>query len=310
VVRLVRSSSLKKKGNVSEKEIHQHDGSQHSESDGTSVEDTPIVKGRSIAEHALLYIGIPAITLYPLGLLTLAIQLCLDPSFPICDFATVWTSVSLIPETTVIGTGVYFAYLSLVATPLGMGVASLILTVRHLSRGPGREGRPEGDRPRGLEILRDGFRSRGRRHWWSTYLLILLPIAVFMGLPSIVFDQRSDAWYLAGFILFNVGAGIVLAYMRVQHRKGTFLTEWVPAYVAAVFAASLCLAVLHPPDLPVVEAQTADTSSEGPGTPNKDKFVFLTQSGPYWYVYNEDGLFSFQVQQAEFVGYTDIDTDT
>ncbi len=295
---------------MSEQEIHQQNGSQHSESDDTSIENPPIVKTRTIAEQALLYIGIPAITLYPLGLLTLAIQLCLDPSFPICDFATVWTSVSLIPETTVIGTGVYFAYLSLIATPLGMGVASLILTVRYLSRRPGREGRPEHDRSRSLEILREGFRSRGRKHWWSTYLLILLPIAVLMGLPSIVFDQPSDTWYLAGFVLFIVGAGIVLAYMRVQHRKGTFLTEWVPAYVAAVFAASLCLAVLHPPDLPVVEAQTADTSSEGSEAPNKEKFVFLTQSGPYWYVYNKDGLFSFPVEQAEFVGYTDIDADT
>lgn len=297
---------------MSEQKTHQQNGSQHSGSDGAETEDTPIVKSRNLAEQALLYIGIPAITLYPLGLLTLAIQLCLDPSFPICDFATVWTSVSLIPETTVIGTGLYFAYLSLVATPLGMGVASLILTVRHLTRRPGREEQPEHDRSRSLEILREGFRNRGRKHWWSTYLLILLPIAMLMGLPSIVFDQRSDAWYLAGFVLFNVGAGIVLAYMRVQHRKGIFLTAWVPAYVAAVFAASLCLAVLHPPDLPVVEIvpQVADTSSEGSGTPNKEEFVFLTQSGPYWYVYNEDGLYSFAVQKAEFVGYTDIDTDT
>jgi hypothetical protein len=133
-----------------------------------------------------------------------------------------------------------------------------------------------------------------------------------VGLPGIVFDQRTDAWYLAGFVLFNVGGGVVLAYMRLHHGKGTFLTEWVPVYGAAVFAASLCLAALHPPDLPVVEIepQGAGTSSEGSGTPNKEKFVFLTQIGPYWYVYNEDGLFSFAIEKAEFVGYTDIDTKT
>ena len=294
---------------MSEQEIHRQHGSQHNGSGGTEVEDNTVVKSRNIAEQALLYIGIPAITLYPLGLVTLAIQLCLDPSFPICDFATVWTSVSLIPETTVIGTGVYFAYLSLVATPLGMGVASLILTLFHLSRQARRKERTAIERPRRLEILREGFKSRGRKHWWTTYLLILLPIAALMGLPGIVFDQRSNAWYLAGFVLFNVGGGVVLAYMRLHHAKGTFLTEWVPVYCAAVFAASLCLAALHPPDLPVVEIQPqpTDTSSEGFGIPNKEEFVFLTQSGPYWYVYNKDGLFSFAIEKAEFVGYTDID---
>lgn len=299
---------------MSEQEDHRQYGPLQNGSDGTEPEDSPVTKSRSVAEQALLYIGIPAITLYPLGLVTLAIQLCLDPSFPVCDFATVWTSVSLISETDVIGTGVYFAYLSLVATPLGMGVASLVLTLLHLSLKARREGRPENDdRPRSLlAILREGARSRGRKHWWSTYLLILLPIAMLMGVPSIVFDERNDAWYLAGFVLFNVGAGVVLAYIRFHRSKGTFPTEWLPAYIAAVFAASLCLAALHPPDLPVVEieAQAAGTSSGDSGTLNKDRFVFLTQSGPYWYVYNEDGLFSFQIEKAEFVGYTDIDTES
>lgn len=297
---------------MSEHEIHGQDSSQHSGSGGTKIEDTPIVKGRNIAEQVLLYVGIPAITLYPLGLVTLAIQLCLDPSFPICDFATVWMSVSLIPETTVVGTGIYFAYLSLIATPLGMGVASLILSLVSRSWQPGREGRLKQDRfPLSLANLREGLRSSGRKHWWSTYLLILLPIAAVLGLPSIVFDQSTDAWYLAGFVLFNVGGGIIIAYMRVHHSHGTFLREWVPAYIAAVFAASLCLAALHPPDLPVVdiEAKAAGTSSENSGLSAKEEYVFLTQSGPYWYVYNEDGLFSFAIESAEFVGYTDIDTN-
>jgi len=143
-------------------------------------------------------------------------------------------------------------------------------------------------------------------------LLILLPIAMLMGVPSTVFDERNDAWYLAGFVLFNVGAGVVLAYIRFYHLKGTFPTEWVPAYIAAVVAASLCLAALHPPDLPVVEikAQAAGTSSEDSGTLNQDRFIFLTQSGPYWYVYNEDGVYSFQIEKAEFVGYIDTDTES
>ena len=37
---------------------------------------------RDLVEGGLLYIGIPAVTLYPLGFIALGVQLWRDPSFP------------------------------------------------------------------------------------------------------------------------------------------------------------------------------------------------------------------------------------
>jgi hypothetical protein len=61
-------------------------------------------------EGGLLYIGIPAVTLYPLGFIALGIQLWRDPSFPYHDFTTIWEAVSLIPQTVVVATGIRLIY--------------------------------------------------------------------------------------------------------------------------------------------------------------------------------------------------------
>ena len=52
---------------------------------------------RDLVEGGLLYIGIPAVTLYLLGFIALGVQLWRDPSFPYHDFTTIWEAVSLIP---------------------------------------------------------------------------------------------------------------------------------------------------------------------------------------------------------------------
>ena len=45
-------------------------------------------------EGVLLYIGIPAVTLYPITFVALGIQLWRDPSFPYHDFSTIVRSRS------------------------------------------------------------------------------------------------------------------------------------------------------------------------------------------------------------------------
>src|SRR5215203_2733740 len=95
------------------------------------------MKFRDIVELALLYIGIPAITLYPLGFLALGIQMWRDPFFPYYDFAAVWNAVSVVHHTIVIGTGVELLYLSIISTLLGVGIASL--TFHFLRRSPDEE---------------------------------------------------------------------------------------------------------------------------------------------------------------------------
>src|SRR4051812_9807026 len=84
-------------------------------------------KPRDFVELALLYVGVPAVTLYPLGFIALGIQLWRDPFFPYTDFTTVWEALSLVHKTVVIATGIKLVYLSLVSTALGVGIASLTL---------------------------------------------------------------------------------------------------------------------------------------------------------------------------------------
>jgi hypothetical protein len=64
------------------------------------------LKVKEIVEAALLYVGVPAITLYPLGFVALGLQMWRDPFFPYADFGPIWDAVSLVPRTVVIGTGV------------------------------------------------------------------------------------------------------------------------------------------------------------------------------------------------------------
>ena len=59
---------------------------------------------KDLVQSLLVYVGIPAVTLYPLGFAALAIQLWNDPLFPYYDFATIWYAVTLVPKTVVMGT--------------------------------------------------------------------------------------------------------------------------------------------------------------------------------------------------------------
>jgi hypothetical protein len=62
---------------------------------------------KDLVQSLLVYVGIPAVTLYPLGFAALAIQLWNDPLFPYYDFATIWYAVTLVPKTVVVGTGAH-----------------------------------------------------------------------------------------------------------------------------------------------------------------------------------------------------------
>src|ERR671932_430164 len=88
---------------------------------------------REILGGFLFYIGIPAVTLYPLGFVALSLQLWRDPDFPYTwassglDFAMIWYAASLVPKVVVIGTGVRLLLVSVLSTFLSMAVASITL---------------------------------------------------------------------------------------------------------------------------------------------------------------------------------------
>jgi hypothetical protein len=84
-------------------------------------------KVRSLAESVLFYVSIPAVLLYPLGVLGVGIQLWKDPLFPYSRLDTVWVAVSLMPEKVVIGTGIMLLYFALESTAFGIGVSVLLV---------------------------------------------------------------------------------------------------------------------------------------------------------------------------------------
>jgi len=77
------------------------------------------LKVKDVVEVALLYVGVPAVTLYPLGF----IQLWRDNFFPYYGFNMIWNAVAMVPHTEVVGTGTNFC--SFPWSPPYLGWASL-----------------------------------------------------------------------------------------------------------------------------------------------------------------------------------------
>ena len=242
------------------------------------------MKIRETMEVAFLYLGVPALTLYPLGFVALGIQMWKDPFFPYFNFSPVWNAVALVPQTIVIGTGVELLYLSLISTVLGVGVASLVLNLLpHDESGAG------------------GRESNDRRGLWVLYLLVLFPAAALL-LQTTSIDGWEDASYVAGFSLLSLGGGALIGYIRVRGRERFFLPGLAAAYVGAMLAA-LCLAALHSPRLPLVTLDTRVGGANACSGSHEEMFVKLSESGTHWYVYNEKGLYAIPAKEVHVARY-------
>ena len=186
-------------------------------------------RGRSIVEAGLLYLGIPAVTLYPLGFVGLGIQLWRDPYFPYSDFTTIWQAIVLVEHTVVMATGVKLIYLFMIATILAMGVATLLLNLL-------------GQAPESADEHDNSVRRRGRRRGlWSLFWVILLPAGALLAWTTGRPDGWDDLLYLAGFILLSLVGGALIGYIKVQGRNDWFFSGLAAAYAGAILA-SLCLA--------------------------------------------------------------------
>ncbi len=241
---------------------------------------------KDLVQSLLFYVGIPAVTLYPIGFAALAIQLWNDPLFPYYDFDTVWYAVTLVHNTQVVGTALKLIFFSLVATAVGVAIALRISRSVRLRRGLSLEGIPEGG-------------SRGR---WAVYLLVLLLVAAFFVSNNLILDTWSDVMAFGGFVVLSVGVGVLVGYLRARDSESLVPTGLVVAYAGAVLAA-LCLAAINPPSLPLVrlDAQPGVTPS---CTKMTDKtFVLLSTNSGYWHVFNEDGLYAVSGEQLELVQY-------
>ena len=266
-----------------------------------SSENNISTKTKSVAQLLLLYIGIPGATLYPLGLLALLIQLLRDPSFPYYDPVTAWAAVSMISQTVVIWTGIWLVFLSLFTALVGMEVYYLTLLLLHQwqkrRKRSGRSSIKASDRAEIRRVLR-----------WSLYLLPLLPLAIFQiwSWSGGNLDRPFDIAFLLGFLAFSLGGGALAGYIREHSSFRGSYSSLIVGYVGALLA-TLCLSALSNPALPQVEIDTAQVGAplDCSGASDSQRFVMLSQSGPYWYVYNQGGLFAFTMDTAHHLRFRD-----
>ena len=253
---------------------------------------------RHTLEGMLFYVGIPTVTLYPLGFVGLGLQMWNDPFFPYSRLDTVWDALSLVSQMEVIGTGVWLLYLSLISLALGVGVATLVVRVFLLLGGVPAE--------------QSAVAAPGRRGW-MVYLLLLLPVAVFMLWNSVTLRGWHDLMFFIRFLVLSAGGGIVVGYLRLRGRRQHFFTGVAVAYMGSILAA-LSLATTQTPQLPLIEIEVdRGALHECSEVPADNLFVMLEETDEYWYVYNEEGLFGLRKEDTgdirflECEGYLDRD---
>jgi hypothetical protein len=247
------------------------------------------MKGRDLVETLLLYVGIPAFTLYPLGFVALGIEMLRDPFFPYYDFDAAWNAVSLVPQTVVIGTGVRLLYLSLISTALGVGIASLAYRFFH------RASQEAGESPAPVPLS----------GWWRLYVVVLLPVAAFLLWNNITVSGWDGIGYVAGFFALSTGSGLAIGYAWTRGERGHFYAGLVVAYAGSILAA-LCVAAIQDPQLPLVEVDTK-VGNPAPCSeiPSERLFVLLAESEAYWHIYNQDGLLALPHREAQVIRYRD-----
>jgi len=145
--------------------------------------------------------------------------------------------------------------------------------------------------------------ANSRRRGWRVYLLVLLPVAVFLLWNSVNINGWNDLLYVGGFVVLSCGGGALVEYTRVSGHHRYAFTSVVVAYVGAVIAA-LCLAVTQPPQLPLVEVESERGAAHDCSEVSSDElYVLVHQSEDYWFVYNQEGLLALPNQQAEVVRF-------
>ncbi len=182
------------------------------------------------------------------------------------------------------GTGVQLLYFSPVATLLGIGVASL--TSSFLAKRRAAEKEP------------------GKwKGWWLLYLLILLPAAAFLAYNSIYANAWYDILFLASFLVFSTGGGVLIGHVKVRGHDQWFFPGLAAAYVAAVFAA-LCIAALNAPTLPLVEVKAeSDALPDCSELPKDRTFVKVSEAPNLLYLYNQSGFFALSVFDVQPLRY-------
>jgi hypothetical protein len=255
---------------------------------------------RDILEGFLFYVGIPALTLYPLGFVALCLQMWRDQLFPYSwdfggfNFGMTWYAASLVPKVVVIGMGVRLLFVSLLACALGMGIAWLTSNFLH-----------RWWRVRGRWYLVESWKEQSKWEilFWRLSFVTLLPLVVYLVWSDFRVDSWYDAPFLAAFVVFSAAAGATVVYARHRDRGRRLLHGLAAAYAGTLLAA-LSLSPLQFPDLPLVEFDSEQGARFE--APSGEPFVMLYQAAGYWHVYNRtSGLVSIPDDEAKIVRHWD-----
>ena len=274
-------------------------------SPSTSNEPTSL---RNILGGALFYIGIPAVTLYPLGFLSLSLQIWRDPDFPYnwatsgLDFPMIWYAASMVPKVIVIGIGVRLLVLSLVSTVLSMCIASatLLLLQRWKLAKSWAEGEGQ-DHVAGYFLSRWERLNKWERRLWYLSLLALLPLVMLWLWSEFPVDTWYDLPFLGGYFAFSALGGVVLGYIRFWGYDRWLHHGVVFAFIGSIFA-GLCLSALElPRDLPYVEPQASQSWPED--LPSGSRYRLLSSDPQNLYVYNhENGILAINGHSGSQTG--------
>lgn len=247
---------------------------------------------RNRLESFAVYVGIPAVTLYPLGFAALWLQILItDGNFPSVDLDTAWYAASLVPKVVVVRTGLFVLFLSLIFSALGFSTAMLIFNVLH---------------------------------WWREYGVLkpllkrspqiagigLLVIAIVSYFQYNYINTTFERIFLISIALPALLPGFLIGYLRVE-KKGKWPFRWLAiAYVGAMVGA-LGHAVQYYPALPMVEIKAPESTSsyEVSEVPEaRGFFTLLSYDENYWFVYSQDArLEAIPTGDAQIVRFWDRD---
>ncbi len=239
-------------------------------------ERRPLIK--TLLTLAVTYLGTLAFIAYPLGFLTLWIQIWREYTH---DAATAIYAVSLIPVAVVV-----------VKTLAALGTALLVIMFVTASAGRATaffgvvdlEGEETRTRLSGRRFRRFWQFFLFDRVWRAAYLLMgfcvgaLLPYAV----EWVSIDSGTDAFFYSCSVLI-AGGGVVIGtsmlykHLKEQNDLRAIYTKALPIMISSVVVAVFLLIPLQPPKFPVVRF------SEG----TVEEARLISHSEGYWYVLAE-----------------------
>jgi putative peptide zinc metalloprotease protein len=263
----------------------------HSPSDRKDGHE-PLPSFRVIGRALVVYIVIPAILVYPVGLSVFAFQLLLSKNL---EFLTAWYAASLVPATMIIGQGIKVLLVPLL-TGLVVALATAHLRVWWLLRVRKQ-----------LAVTVTELEGRTRRTLMGLVggTLVALAVAMLWLGPIPLFSAFTITFSLVPAVLVGGWSGILIASDCVRHtsrperntvllgrhlffrglREGWIFRGLLWAYFGSALCASAAVlalaAVGQEPDLPRL---IMSTRGERVGTPQQPPPSLLSHSGGYWHV--------------------------